>query len=108
MLTRMLFFLVCAVMISVGVQAFTFTAQRKMHHPIRNLQGFSKGYESRIVGGISTTLAMSQPDDDKTPSKIFGVESKYAVALLVFLGAAVFDFYRMHGGVPFWAEGGVL
>ena len=35
-----------------------------------------------------------------------GVESKYLVALGVFLAACVFDFYRMHGGVAPWQEGG--
>ena len=37
-----------------------------------------------------------------------GVETKYLVALAVFLGACVFDFFRMHGGVAPWQEGGFL
>ena len=37
-----------------------------------------------------------------------GVESKYLVALAVFLGACIFDFFRMHGGVAPWQEGGFL
>ena len=48
----------------------------------------------------------SMSDSEAPESK--GPEKKYVIAGIVTILAMIFDFYRMHGGVPFWAPGGVL
>lgn len=54
------------------------------------------------------TLVPLKMNEDPEATEKKGPEQKYVIAGLVFLAACVFDFYRMHGGVPFWAPGGVL
>lgn len=48
------------------------------------------------------------PNAPVPPQSSGGVEPKYLAALGVFLAACVFDFFRMHGGVAPWQEGGFL
>ena len=77
---------------------------------------FTKASSTRH-GVSSSTMsvrrqAMSLSAKSKGPSPAVpapepkGVESKYLVALGVFLAACVFDFYRMHGGIAPWQAGG--
>ena len=67
----------------------------------------------RSVGRRSSALtpleAKPVPKAPLSPEpKNEGIEPKYLAALGVFLAACVFDFFRMHGGVAPWQEGGFL
>lgn len=43
-----------------------------------------------------------------SPQSSGGMEPKYLYALLVFIGACFFDYFRMHGGIAPWEKGGFL
>ena len=65
-------------------------------------------FTSRQKTPRNTLNVMKMSDDpgqEKTTKKI---ESKYLLAGIVTLLALVFDFFRMHSGIPFWKEGGRL
>ena len=54
--------------------------------------------------GSMVALKMSESAEEGTK----GPEKKYLIAAFVTFLALLFDYFRMHNGIPFWAEGGRL
>jgi hypothetical protein len=64
-----------------------------------------------IKSSLSATKQSPKAPVPNTPvpnTPVGGIEPKYLAALGVFLAACLFDFFRMHGGVAPWQEGGFL
>ena len=54
--------------------------------------------------GTTATLNMSNVPEENGNAP----EKKYVIAGIVTFLALLFDYFRMHNGVPFWADGGRL
>ena len=79
--------------------------------PVRFSSSFSMASvrNTHAIGVAPVTLlqlAKKAPPPAPAPVEAKGgIEPKYLAALAVFFAAAVFDFFRMHGGVAIWDAG---
>ena len=79
--------------------------------PIRAGLSSHSAISVMIKSSLSATKRSPKAPVPNTPvpnTPVGGIEPKYLAALGVFLAACLFDFFRMHGGVAPWQEGGFL
>jgi len=82
---------------------------RLSHRRSNSLVSSTSLSDERLRWSSKLAAKKAQPGPPSpAPQSGGGVEPKYVYAFLVFIGACVFDFFRMHGGVAPWEPGGFL
>lgn len=73
---------------------------------VKQLSVATRSLRPATPSSVRLSLAKKTPPLPPAPvEKKEGVEPKYLAALGVFIAAAIFDFFKMHGGVAIWDAG---